>query len=186
MFWLTNSSCKKQDNPEPATLYDTLIVNQLGMEYSLSENTILTLDATIADSAGYLWTPGNQITPQIQTTHDGYYTVKITTSSQEYNFSVLIFYRGNDCYIPNSFSPNNDGVNDVWKPSFVNVSAENYHLKIFNSDNLKIFESSDMDEGWTGHYQGSLLPAASYYYVLNYRTIQNESKSKNGMIQLLQ
>ena len=178
-------SCKKQDAPSPDTLYDTLKVNSANTVHNLSENTILTLDATMPDANAYLWMPGNITTPAINITEEGNYTVKITTTLQEYNYEVLVLYQGSDCFIPNSFTPNDDGINDIWHPLFSDISDENFSLYIYDKDNVKLFSSTNKDAEWNGVFNGTLMPAAYYYYVISYQTLGGEIKTRNGMLQLV-
>ena len=51
-------------------------------------------------------------------------------------------------YAPNAFTPDNDGVNDVWLPSTIGVT--NYHMMIYDRWGEVIWESFDKDEPWLG------------------------------------
>jgi gliding motility-associated-like protein len=185
LLMITFYSCKKQDEPSPETLYDTLVVNSAYTVHTLKESTILTLNATMNDAISYLWMPGGEITPMINITTEGNYSVRINTHSQEFNYEVLVLFEGSDCYVPNSFSPNNDGINDTWHPCFSLVNSDNYSLNIFDKDNLKLFSSDDINAAWDGYYGGNLMPTAYYYYVISYQTMSGETKNRNGMIQLV-
>lgn len=53
-------------------------------------------------------------------------------------------------YIPNSFSPNGDGVNDLWKPKGSFIDLTNYRLEVFDRWGRKVFETRDFEESWNG------------------------------------
>jgi gliding motility-associated-like protein len=178
-------SCKKQDTPPIETNYDTIPVNTQYIQYGLLENTILTLDAYSPDATGYKWTPGGYETSSINVDKEGIYIVKVTTHTSMYTCQVTVYYQGSDCYIPSSFTPNGDGVNDYWEPSFVNIKDENFQLNIYNAENVKLFSTTDKNAHWDGKYNGSLMPAGYYYYTISYQTIIGEIKSLNGMLQLV-
>jgi gliding motility-associated-like protein len=185
-FLIIVFSCKKQDAPPIETNYDTIPVNSPYIIYGLLENTILTLDAYSPDAIGYKWTPGGYETPSINVDKDGIYIVKVTThASIMYTYQVTVYYQGSDCYIPSSFTPNGDGINDYWYPSFINIKDENFLLNIYNAENVKLFSTSDKNNYWDGKYNGDLMPAGYYYYTILYQTIIGEKKSLNGMLQLV-
>lgn len=52
-------------------------------------------------------------------------------------------------YAPNSFTPNNDGINDAWMPLTTGLTS--YHLQVFNRWGEKVFETFDANEPWMGH-----------------------------------
>ncbi len=181
---LLGYSCKKQETPPTGTFYDTLKVNAPYMEYSLNENTILTLDATDA-SATYLWAPNGDTTATITVSTEGVYSVQVTKHpNPTASYQVVVFNNGGDCYAPNSFSPNGDGKNDYWFPFFSNISTENYSLKIYDQNNTKLFTTSDVAGKWDGKYNGQDMPTGYYYYTIGYKTLSGESKNRNGMLQL--
>ena len=151
---LLGYSCKKQEDPSTKTLYDTLKVNTTYTEFALSENTILTLDATNSQATSYLWSPSGDTLPMITVSAEGNYTVQVKTHTGILNFQVIIFYNGSDCYIPNSFSPNGDNKNDYWQPFFTGVSSENYNLKIYDQNNTKLFSTTEITAYWDGKYNG--------------------------------
>ncbi|PKP21882.1 MAG: hypothetical protein CVU04_00430, partial [Bacteroidetes bacterium HGW-Bacteroidetes-20] len=69
-------------------------------------------------------------------------------------------------YVPNSFTPNNDGVNDLFHPRVADVLK--YHLTIFNRNGECIFQSVNPDEPWDGtHKEEKCLPG-TYTWVITY------------------
>jgi len=79
-------------------------------------------------------------------------------------------------YIPNAFSPNGDGVNDVFKVSTHNVSY--FKMQIFNRWGELIFKSNDPDIGWDGRYNGDLCQSGVYTLIIEYSAL-NSSHSQN-------
>ncbi|CAG0948397.1 MAG: T9SS type B sorting domain-containing protein [Bacteroidetes bacterium] len=75
-------------------------------------------------------------------------------------------------YIPNSFTPNNDGINDSWKPEWAYV--ENYKLEIFDRWGNKIFITEDPYEGWDGSSNNIPCNSGVYVYYVYYSSFKNE------------
>jgi gliding motility-associated-like protein len=67
--------------------------------------------------------------------------------------------------IPNAFSPNGDGINDVWRitgtDQFPSVA-----LSIFNRYGQLVYQSNNYNNSWDGKLNGQPLPVATYYYVI--------------------
>jgi gliding motility-associated-like protein len=76
-------------------------------------------------------------------------------------------------YIPNAFSPDDNSLNDLFKPKIANV--HNYQFLIFNRWGDKIFQTSDPESGWNGYYKGNLCEADSYVYKINF--VDDERKA---------
>lgn len=86
--------------------------------------------------------------------------------------------------IPNAFSPNGDGLNDVFAPVLKGVQA--FEMDIFNQWGERMFHSSDLDiKGWDGTYKGVLLPRGNYVYKISLTTISGERIQKTGSITLM-
>ena len=79
-------------------------------------------------------------------------------------------------YIPNSFSPNNDGINDVFLPVTNAIDPEYYHLRVFNRWGDKVFDTTDPNEAWEGDYKDGeyYLPDGVYMYRLEIKSVHEE------------
>ena len=89
-------------------------------------------------------------------------------------------------YIPNSFTPNGDGLNDVFSVSGSRIVS--VYLRIYNRWGQQVFESKEVDKGWDGSLQGNKCPQDIYYYIVEYSGyLDNELfvKSEKGIIHLL-
>ncbi len=61
-------------------------------------------------------------------------------------------------YIPNAFSPNGDGINDVFRPGIdPDCSIDNYNMRIFDRQGAKLFETEDQEQGWNGGFEQERL-----------------------------
>jgi gliding motility-associated-like protein len=58
-------------------------------------------------------------------------------------------------FAPNAFTPDNDGINDLFKPIFMGFENDSYSMVIFDRWGNKIFETTDWEEPWTGGIMGS-------------------------------
>ncbi|HKZ67612.1 MAG TPA: gliding motility-associated C-terminal domain-containing protein, partial [Chitinophagaceae bacterium] len=71
-----------------------------------------------------------------------------------------------DVFVPNAFSPNNDGLNDTWHiPALSAYSA--FELSVFNRHGQIVFQNKNSNTPWNGKYKGELLPAGIYVYVID-------------------
>lgn len=64
---------------------------------------------------------------------------------------------------PNAFTPNGDGVNDIFCPSY--RSLKSYELTIYNRWGRRVFTSSSPSDGWDGKENGREAAAGTYYFV---------------------
>jgi len=88
-------------------------------------------------------------------------------------------------YIPNAFSPNEDGLNDEFRPSINGYEPENYKMYIFNRWGNQIFESTDLMHGWNGTYKNSESPQDVYIWLIIYDDLNKQEKSKTGVVTLI-
>ena len=86
-------------------------------------------------------------------------------------------------FIPNVFTPNNDGVNDFFSPNVINIAE--WQCFIYNRWGQKIYELNNNVESWNGKTtHGKDVPDGTYYYVFT-ASIENEKISEKGFITLL-
>lgn len=85
-------------------------------------------------------------------------------------------------YIPNTFTPNNDNLNDEFK--VVTRGLKSFSMIIYNRWGNKLFESSDHTKGWDGTYSGTPCPTGIYTWKIIASTEQDEEKVFTGTVML--
>ncbi len=143
------------------------------------------------DASRYLWQFGdvntsNLATPSHRYNAAGIYAVKLYAynpanciDSFELKPFIVIADTAPAFSIPNAFSPNKDGINDIWMIQGLqgNVACK---VNIYNRWGQTIFTSTDYGKPWDGTYNSKPLPVDTYYYVI---TVGN--KSYTGSVMLL-
>ncbi len=115
----------------------------------------------------YLWSTG-ELTNSINVSKNGNYWVQITdTNNCIVSDSFVVV---SDCFfsfhLPNSFTPNMDGLNDVYMGKGTGISE--FKMTIFNRWGKLIFESNNLDYGWNGTIMsgGEIVPQGAYVCVV--------------------
>ena len=90
---------------------------------------------------------------------------------------------GDPVFIPNSFSPNGDGKNDVFK-IYSNLVA-GMEMKIFNQWGELVFSTSSLSDGWNGTYKGKAQPAGVYIFAIRVKLTDGTEAVRKGAVNLL-
>lgn len=102
--------------------------------------------------------------------------------------TVKIDYEDCTCnfYVANTFSPNGDGDNDLFKP-VTSCIYELYELEIYDRWGNRVFATINQDEGWDGTFQGKDLPAGVYSYQLRHKKFTSlaDPQFERGMLNLI-
>ncbi len=93
----------------------------------------------------------------------------------------------NAMHFPNAFTPNNDGLNDVFKPEGIYLGLKQYEMIVWDRWGGKIFESTDPYSGWNGQHEnsGSHLPQGVYPVTVKYTEARGKTKEFQNTITLL-
>ena len=88
-------------------------------------------------------------------------------------------------YVPNSFSPDNNRINDVFKAEGIDIAF--FHMSIFDRWGELIFETNNLKEGWDGYYKGALVQNDVYVWIMDYRTTCDENKlhRRKGIVSVI-
>jgi len=73
-----------------------------------------------------------------------------------------------DIWLPNAFTPNGDGINDVFRALGNIGRIGGFSLSAFNRWGEQVFHTDNRYEGWDGTYKGSPAPLGTYAYLLEY------------------
>ncbi len=105
--------------------------------------------------------------------------------------SVIEFVKidpDNVIYVPNAFTPNYDGRNDIFKAEAFGVyETESFKMVIFNRWGQKLFESGDINKGWDGALKsgGDIMQEDVYVWEINYKDISGKQHIKTGNVSLI-
>lgn len=89
-----------------------------------------------------------------------------------------------EIYIATGFSPNNDGVNDVYIPQYIQIKYLEY-FRIADKNNRQIFITNDLKQAWDGTYQGTPLPPDPYVVTVSGVDINGNRITKQGIVVLV-
>ncbi|MFZ4401821.1 MAG: gliding motility-associated C-terminal domain-containing protein [Bacteroidales bacterium] len=195
--------------PSCLTSYEVIVIDGNGCSDSsdISVNVfplpvpLITLDAdTICKGAYtriiaeggtmYHWNTGEStasiiVNPLMETI----YTVTISSliNNLVCNKTIDVLQHVRNCnviYIPNSFSPS--GYNTVFKPIGEIVISKTYHFAIYNRWGQMLFETTNINQGWDGRYNGEYVPSGVYIYYLNIDNGYEDAFRKIGSVTVLQ
>jgi len=162
------------------------IVIPIGNNYSYCQGDTITLTASSPTAEYFLWFDGTDLSTHLFY-ESGNYSVTVSnaceTVSRNWNMEF------DDCniyvYIPNSFSPNNDGINDVWFPE-INGWTE-VETNVFNRWGDLIFESGNPNIPWIGEVKNGEYFATEgvYSYLIKAKFTSGEAREFNGFIVLI-
>ncbi len=142
----------------------------------------------------YSWTPSSLVsnssisdptTSPSSTTTFGV-TVEDTTCARSAEVTVVLIdvvCGPPDLFVPNAFSPNGDGENDLLRVRGNNIT--DMTLRIYHRWGEKVFESTDQSQGWDGTYKGKECDPAVFVYYLDATCLGGETYQEKGNITLI-
>jgi len=156
----------------------------LGLDTTICEGQRILLRANVA-AEKYQWQDGSD-GQQFLVDDEGLYFLRVSSGKCVFTDSVNISVRKciyYQVYAPNAFSPNDDGVNDVFK-LFVNpdVSILSFKLIIHDRWGNMVFQSTDPELGWDGFQKGNRANPDTYIYAytIEYEDENGVGKQVNG------
>ncbi|MDB4918372.1 gliding motility-associated C-terminal domain-containing protein [Mucilaginibacter sp.] len=125
------------------------------------------------DKVQFYWTPANyldnptSLTPTTSSPNDITYTLHVVSTENCGESTSSVFVRVYKLLtIVNSFSPNGDGINDYWYIK----NIDNYpkaDISVFTRYGQRVFQNIGYSKPWDGTFNGSTLPAGTYYYIID-------------------
>jgi gliding motility-associated-like protein len=99
-----------------------------------------------------------------QTTH--YYVTTVDGLCESTQTPVTITVVAPGVIIPNTFTPNNDGINDYWDIPHID-EFPGAEVSVFNRDGQRVYHSINYSKPFNGKWNGAELPTGTYYYVVD-------------------
>ncbi len=139
------------------------------------------LSTVSGTNTSFRWTPvadminPTAIRPSVNPSSDMLYRLEVTsnvgcgTSSDETLVRVFESVK-----VPNTFTPNGDGYNDVWEIDLLPI-FDNCVLEVYNTAGQLVYRTIGYSKPWDGTRNGSPLPAGTYYYAIDLK-VQNSNR----------
>lgn len=149
-----------------------------------SRNNSITCSTIPVSGVSYKWDfgDGTSDSTSINPTHA--YTINGNTA--EYILTLQASIDSTGCmnsssqtievtpFVPNVFTPNGDGVNDLFMP--------NFDVQIYDRFGILIYQG---DQGWDGTYKGHEADPDTYFYVLHFTNVNKQLQTKKGYVMLM-
>jgi gliding motility-associated-like protein len=150
------------------------------------------------DVTEWQWTPADYLTcttcadPVCTPLAPITYIVTVTNNNgcmASDSVAISLKCSGSVVFIPNTFTPDGDGLNDIFYPRGKGIKLVKY-LRIFNRWGELIFEQrnfslDDISKGWDGRYKGKMLDPDVFVYITEMVCDNNENLNLKGTIMLI-
>lgn len=156
IYWVTviNKNCLAKDTLKVDYLNKPSFT--LGNDTAICQGMSIVLYPKIVKGTGlsYLWNDGST-TSSIVVNQQGNFSVTLSNQCGTKTNDINIVKGICQLYVPNSFTPNGDGVNDILKALY-GENITDFNFQIYNRYGEMVFISKNITSGWDGKYKGSL------------------------------
>lgn len=175
-------------NTVQITVYDFFV--DAGSNVTISQGQAITL-AGSTDQLDYFWSPPtglnnpNSLNPVASPETTTTYYLTASNGICEIVDDVTVFVIS-ELVIPDVFTPNGDGINDVWEI----LGTENFqevYVVIFDRSGQKVFESVNYNplKYWNGTFKNKALPTSTYYYVITLDRSSTNTQVIKGSVTII-
>jgi gliding motility-associated-like protein len=153
----------------------------------LTQSLDLQAGSNAATEVMYTWSPADGLSNTV-----GSNTTVTTNNNQVYTLTGSINPHGKECktsiqvpvtvvpnyniFIPNTFTPNGDGINDEFEIYGNKKAIKFVEVSIFDRWGERVFQSTDIDFKWDGRYNGTLLEPNTFVYQISVVFIDNHAQ----------
>jgi gliding motility-associated-like protein len=179
--------------PDPFALAAKKFYVNAGPDQNIYPNQSVTLNAAIStpNISSIVWTPDTFINnntisdPTVAPDQNVAYVITVTDKAGcSISDTVNVFLLPDLLLIPTAFSPNNDGVNDLFKP--LNKNLNKIDFQVYDRWGQKIYETDVIGDGWDGTYKGRKQDLGVYVWQAEYQlTGQTKTLSASGNVTLV-
>ncbi|MGB4846194.1 MAG: PKD domain-containing protein [Ferruginibacter sp.] len=198
-------------NPTANIRYIVTVRDVLGCPKPVKDTVMIFVDKIVADagpadtsvvigqplqlyasgSINYSWTPSTWLNntlisnPVAFPQNDILYKVRVSNNTGCFDtdsIRVHVFKVLPDLFVPNAFTPNNDGINDIFKPIPIGMKSVDI-FKIYNRWGQLLYSGTGNGTGWNGKYSGKAQEAATYiWYAEGTDYLNNKIKRRGSVI----
>ena len=160
-----------------------------GLDFWMKYGEPITLNAS-TNASNFYWESTSWIScntclnPQINPYETTLYVLNVADSIGCLNSDTVEVKINGSIYVPNTFTPNGDGINDNFEIKGENIKS--FELWIYNRWGEEIYRSLEMNDFWDGKYGGNKCKIDSYIWVIEFQDFNNNFKSINGHINLIE
>ncbi len=188
---ITNEYGCKDSATVAINIYRKTVIDAGPDKYMLMGDTASLTASIKGTGLSYYWTPdmylsdSRVLNPKINPPEDITYTLHVTSSAGcGSGIDEVKVFLYNGLYIPNAFTPNGDGVNDVFRV----IPLENFkltRLSIYNRWGKIVFNTSTPGAAWDGRYNGAPQPTGTYIYYVEMKPAKGNTITRKGSILLI-
>jgi gliding motility-associated-like protein len=147
--------------------------------FELCEQSFAEINATQNNAIGYFLN-SKETQPIFVLNYPGKYLLETIAGNCKRTDTINLSACESRLFVPNAFTPNNDGLNDEFLA--IGIQVYNFNMQIYNRWGLLVFTSNDVKEGW----KGIDAPANTYFYQISYYDATGtKSFYKKGVFELL-
>ena len=199
--------------PASSQQYILTVTDNYGCNFSVTDSVFITVQPPVPAYAGndttailgvphqlfgsggvsYLWSPAGPLNlatlqnPLATLTNDQQFVVQVTDIAGCIGYDTVFVqaYQGPNYYVPNAFSPNGDGLNDVFRAVPVGIAKTDW-FRIFNRYGQLVFETNQWLKGWDGKFKGKVQPMGVYVWVVKGVDKNGRVVEMKGTVMLIQ
>lgn len=200
-------------NPQYSIDYVLTVLDTIGCPKPVSDTVVVKVANIMADagprdtaivfgqplqlnatgSEAFYWTPekwlsNSQISNPIAYPEDNIqYVVHVSDSigcADTDTIDVKLFKVDPDIFVPTAFTPNGDGLNDIFKPIPIGIKSFNA-FRIYNRWGQLLYSSTVKDEGWDGKFKGAAQPTGTFIWYAEGVDYQDKKINKKGYVVLI-
>lgn len=183
--------CPKPAYDSVLVLVEKIVADAGPRDTSVVVNQPLQLTGTGAEI--FLWTPStglsdpNIANPVAKLAESQEYILKVQSAagcSATDTINVSVYKVTPGLYVPNAFTPNGDGINDVFRPILIGMKSLKY-FKIYNRRGQLVFSTTQQNVGWDGKFKGSPQDPDVYVWIVEGLDYEEHDIFKKGSVTLV-